>query len=301
MTVQFTGIKGVPTTKIRHNPNNPRRNFGDIDELAVSLRTQGVLQPLIVAPIEGTDEFELVDGARRLTAATKAGLPAVPCLITSKAGRSAQVATMLAAAMHKQLDPLEQCDAFRELLAAGLKINDIAAQTGYSATTVRDRLRLSALPTEAKKLLRTGRMSVTQATSLAGQVHQSTNKSGSTAVGSKTSQPFTSAHPCAAEAREICTHHDTRQVLGGVACGQCWEAAIRADERNSYDVDEAAIQRALSGDRTVKLNARELHEAILRLLDQGMSAGDAARHLGTTARQAERAKTVRRNGLAAAS
>lgn len=303
MTVQFTGIKGIPPDKIHPNTANPRKDLGDVTELAVSLRTQGVLQPLIVIPIDGTDdEYELLDGARRHAAALLGGIPQLPCLITTRAGKTTQVATMLAAAMHKQLEPLEQSAAFHELLSTGLKISDIAAQTGYSQATIRDRLRLSALPTEAKAMLRDKIMTVGQANDLARQVHRSPNKTGSTTVSAKSQHKFTSTHPVAARARELCTHEDTHQFLGNVACGPCWEAAIRADERNGYDVDDAAIHLALSGDRSVRLNPREMHEAILRLLAKGdLSAGEIAKHLGTTSRQVERTKTIHRNGLAAAS
>jgi len=109
---------------------------------------QGVLQPILVAPrtVDGSEIYVVLDGNRRLAAARTAGFPALPCLITSEDSRESTTATMLAAAMHKQLSPLEQGRAFRDLLNSGLNVSQIATRTGYSLATVRDRMRLVNLP-----------------------------------------------------------------------------------------------------------------------------------------------------------
>jgi ParB family chromosome partitioning protein len=214
----------IPLEQLHPNPRNVRDDLGNLDELTASIRAVGLLQPLVVTKRAGGG-WTIVDGHRRYQAALIAGAKALPCVARRDAGD--ETAVMLAAAMHKQLTPLEQARAFDALRRRGLGVADIAARTGYTTATVRGRLDLLGLPVEARRMLERGQLTVTDATELARQVRAA--GAGSTRAAVKRSAWFTKSHRLAAVVAESCTHGDDRTLVGGVGCGQCWEAAIRDD------------------------------------------------------------------------
>ncbi|HEY6551920.1 MAG TPA: ParB N-terminal domain-containing protein, partial [Vicinamibacteria bacterium] len=70
----------VPIEDIEANPNQPRRNLGELAELTASIREKGILEPLLVRSIEGR-RFQIIAGERRYRAAVEAGLDEVPCIV----------------------------------------------------------------------------------------------------------------------------------------------------------------------------------------------------------------------------
>ncbi|MBD5787124.1 ParB/RepB/Spo0J family partition protein [Cellulosimicrobium terreum] len=220
-------MSAIPVELIHPNPANVRTDLGNLDELAASLRAVGLLQPLVVTkrPAGG---WTIVDGHRRYQAALLAGVRALPCVARREGDDGANTAVMLAAAMHKQLSPLEQADAFARLRRRGMSASTIAARTGYSAATVRARLALLDLPAEARAMVVTGQLSTTDATQLARQVRR--DGVGAARTVQRRSGWLTGTHRLAAAVREACTHSDGRVLVGGVGCGQCWEDVVRADE-----------------------------------------------------------------------
>lgn len=217
----------VPIQDLRANPANVREQLEEIGPLAASIRTQGILQPLIVNRVRGA--FLVTDGHRRLAAAKLAMVPAAPCLVTSGAGTRDVIATMSAAAMHQELTPLEQARAFERLRAEGMTTADVALSTGYSPRLVRQRLLLLNLPREAQDLLDEGELTVTAAAELAATL--GTAPKASAALRPPKQSHLGRAHPLAT--RLNCIHGDVRVLVGGVACGQCWEQAIRDDATRS--------------------------------------------------------------------
>ncbi|CAN7510189.1 ParB/RepB/Spo0J family partition protein [Knoellia sp. LjRoot47] len=213
----------VPIRDLRANPANVREQLEEIGPLASSIRTQGILQPLIVNRVRGA--YLVTDGHRRLAAAKLAMVPAAPCLVTSGAGARDVIATMCAAAMHQELTPMEQARAFDRLRAEGMTTAEVALTTGYSPKLVRQRLLLLNLPQEAQDLLDEGTLTVTAAAELAATL--STAPKASAALRAPKQSYLGRAHPLAA--RLNCTHRDVRILVGGVACGQCWEQAIVDD------------------------------------------------------------------------
>lgn len=232
MTVKIIGARAIPVAQLRSHPGNVRDDLGDIQELARSMRSQGVLQPLLVAPrtVRGEEVFVVLDGHRRLAAARQGQIGALPCLITAEGTRDETLATMLAAAMHKGLGPLEQAEAFKALQNQGMTISQIAAQTGYHPNTVRDRLRLRELPREARDMLAEREITVGHATQLARQVSKN-GKGATTTTAAPKQSWFGKTHRLANRARSICSedHRATRVLVGGLACGQCWEQVITRD------------------------------------------------------------------------
>lgn len=221
-------FRGVRTDQLQSNKANVRDHLDGIDELAASIRSNGILQPLIVNDQAGT--FVVTDGHRRLEAARRAGVPVVPCLVTVDADDKHVVTTMLAAAMHRELRPIEQGRAFARLRAQGVTTADIARSTGYSVAVVSNRLLLLELPREAQDMVDDDTLTIAAATDLAKQVRA--KKSGSAATGKKQrTVDLLKSHPLAAALELACDHHATRQLVGGKACFQCLEQTIRDDER----------------------------------------------------------------------
>ena len=166
------------------NHRNVREHLDGIEELAASIRANGLLQPLIVNDHGG--RLVVTDGHRRLEACRLAGVPFVMCLVTTGASARQVKTTMLAAAMHKELRPLEQARAFQALQQQGVPVAEIARSTGYSVALIRARLLLLELPDEAQDMVEDKTLTIGQATDLAKQVRakKSGSASGVTSIGS---------------------------------------------------------------------------------------------------------------------
>lgn len=147
-------IQMIPIDQLSPHPDNPRKNLGDLTELAASIRENGVLQNLTVVPWMGevtgtfTGKYKVIIGHRRLAAAKLAGLTELPCHVTTLTP-SEQIKTMLMENMQRSdLTPIEQADGFQMMLDLGLSIDEIAGESGFSESTVRRRLKLRELDRE---------------------------------------------------------------------------------------------------------------------------------------------------------
>lgn len=229
-------IPVVPIERIHPNRSNVRTDLGDLTELTDSIRAVGLLQPIVVRP--DPRGFVIIDGHRRHAAALAAGLTALPCLASKARDRAGQLEVMLAAALHKQLEPMEQARAFGRLHDAGLSPAQIAARTGYSRATVTARLHLLALPPDAQDMVTGGDLTVTDAVHLARQV--AATGTGTTRTAHTRTAYLDRTHPLAPTVQETCTHLEHRRPVGGIACGQCWETAIRNDARSTPPTTEGA-------------------------------------------------------------
>lgn len=235
MAVKVIASRALPTRKLRSHPDNIRTDIGDVDDLAASMQAQGVLQPLIVYPqtIRGEQLYVVVDGHRRLRAARQAAIGTLPCLVTSPGpSRASVLETMLAAAMHQRLDPLDQGRAFSALTLAGVPVERIAQRTGYSVATVRDRMDLLVLPPDAQRMVADKTITLGAAKDLTQQLKKSPS-SASVAARAPKQTWLNRSHPSAAGAKASCTpaHRDSRVLVGGVACGQCWEYALTGEDQ----------------------------------------------------------------------
>lgn len=228
----------IPLEDLHPHRNNVRSNAEhDLGELAESIRSVGVLQPLLVQRANG--RFTIVDGHRRYYAAMLAGRRTVPCLPAAAVDFRTQVELMLASAMSARLKPVDMAKAFRTLRDdLALSVAEIARRTGYSQATVRDRLSLLALPVEAQRMLERGDLSNADAVELARQAIAQRSAAGNTRETTRETtrggvvpahrRPgwFTRTHPLAATVKATCTHNTERVMVGGIGCGQCWEHAI---------------------------------------------------------------------------
>lgn len=150
------------------HPDNPRKNIGDVTELAESVKKNGIMQNLTVVPVNAltaevkdqaeTDKISVISdfyvliGHRRLEAAKAAGIVEVPCQIRSKISRKEQVGIMLLENIQREdLTIQEQAQGFQMMLDLGDTEEKIAEKTGFSRATVRHRLNIAKLDQEKLK------------------------------------------------------------------------------------------------------------------------------------------------------
>ncbi len=148
----------LPISEIYYHPQNPRKVISDIDELAASIKANGILQNLTVVPGHWESEesflpdgYTVIIGHRRLTAARQAGLYEVPCTIVEM-DLPQQIQTMLLENMQRSdLTIYEEAHGFQMLLDFGNSIEEISQKSGFSQTTVRRRIKMMELDQEKLK------------------------------------------------------------------------------------------------------------------------------------------------------
>ncbi|MBF0137916.1 MAG: ParB/RepB/Spo0J family partition protein [Magnetococcus sp. DMHC-1] len=168
-------VREVPPDRIEPNPRQPRRQMdaGALEDLAESIRANGVLQPLLVRVKPGTnpaeERFELVAGERRLRASRLAGLERVPVLVHDlDDGRSLEVA-ILENVQREDLNPIDTARGYQRLVDEfGYSHARIAERVGRSRMGVSNTLRLLKLPEEILDMVATGKLSEGHARALLG-------------------------------------------------------------------------------------------------------------------------------------
>ena len=135
----------VPLKCLEPDPNQPRKNLGDLTELVASIREQGLIQPLIVEAI-ALGRYRLVAGERRFAACRQLGLEAVSCLVRTVA-EHARLALQLIENLHRRdLHPLEDARAFQRLRDEfNLTQRELAQRLGKSLSSINETLRLLEL------------------------------------------------------------------------------------------------------------------------------------------------------------
>lgn len=150
--IKNEGIVLVSVEDIYPHPDNPRKNLGDLTELVASVKENGILQNLTVVPEHDEtlgDIYTVLIGHRRLEAAEKAGLKAVPCAILEGLSREEQIGIMVTENIQREdLTILEEADALQMMMDLGMPIKTVAEKTGLSESTVRRRNKLLSLSRE---------------------------------------------------------------------------------------------------------------------------------------------------------
>lgn len=134
----------IPIDLIDRNPAQPRRLFDGIDELAASIGTHGVIEPLLVRPIG--DRFEVIAGERRLLACRAAGLAVVPVVVREATDAEAFELAIVENVVRRDLTPLEEAEAFQKLTTTGKTQAEIGRLVGKTQSYVAQKLRLLTLP-----------------------------------------------------------------------------------------------------------------------------------------------------------
>lgn len=157
---RISGIK-IKTWELMPHPDNPRKNVGDVSELAESIKKNGIMQNLTVMPEEclkkepeeqpdikreSSKKYYVLIGHRRLEAAKKAGLSEVPCTVISNISKKQQVGIMLEENMQRHdLTVWEQASGFQMMLDLGSSVDEIVEKTGFARSTVYHRLNIAKL------------------------------------------------------------------------------------------------------------------------------------------------------------
>jgi ParB family transcriptional regulator, chromosome partitioning protein len=160
----------LPIASLRPNPRQPRRDFDEdtLEELAQSIRQQGVIQPIVV--VEEAGAYSIIAGERRWRAAQKAKLTEVPVVIRSVQNDRERLELALVENLQRtDLNPLDEAEAYESLCREfGLAQDQVAERVGKARSTVTNALRLLRLPGEVRDLLRAGRLTAGQARPLLG-------------------------------------------------------------------------------------------------------------------------------------
>ena len=163
-------VRRVRVSAVVPNPFQPRRSFSDqeLDELAASIRENGLLQPLVVRPAPGApDRFELVAGERRLRAISRLGWEDVPVLVREAPDETLLVLALVENLQREALNPIEEAEGYRSLVDRfGMSQTDIARAMGKDRSTVANFLRLLNLPPSVRKLVESGALSMGHARAL---------------------------------------------------------------------------------------------------------------------------------------
>ncbi len=159
----------IDIDRIMPSPFQPRRRFDEakIEELALSIRNQGIIQPLVVRPKD--DAFELIAGERRWRAAMKVGLLVVPVVVREASDQEALQLALVENLQREDLNPIEEASGYRRLQEE-FKWNqeEMAERVGKSRPAIANALRLLALPAEVQQEVAAGNLPVGQARALLG-------------------------------------------------------------------------------------------------------------------------------------
>jgi ParB family chromosome partitioning protein len=159
----------VAIDKISPSPFQPRRAFDEakLQELAMSIRNQGIIQPLVVRP-KG-ERFELIAGERRWRAAMKAGLIRVPVVVREASDRDALQLALIENLQREDLNPIEEATGYRRLQEEFTwSQEEVAEKVGKSRPAVANALRLLSLPSEVQQEVAAGNLPAGQARALLG-------------------------------------------------------------------------------------------------------------------------------------
>ncbi len=163
------GIRMLQVDRILCNPDQPRRHFDDegLASLAESIRTAGILQPLIVT--EEETGYRIVAGERRYRAARMAGLDTVPCIVREMEEQEKMEAALIENLQREDLNPLDEAEAIRQLIEkCGYTQEKAANRLGRSRVAVTNLLRLIRLPDYVKEQILSGEITEGHARVLAG-------------------------------------------------------------------------------------------------------------------------------------
>ncbi len=161
-------LRHVPVELLHPNPNNPRKHFAedDLNTLAQSLKTKGLLQPLVVRPRKAGG-FEIVAGERRWRASQRAGLHELPVLVRELDDKETLEIALIENIQRSDLNPLEEARAYRQLLDQyGHTQQLLADAVGKSRSHIANTMRLLNLPLATQKQIEEGSLTAGHARAL---------------------------------------------------------------------------------------------------------------------------------------
>ncbi|CAK9032998.1 Stage 0 sporulation protein J, partial [Durusdinium trenchii] len=155
------GIREILINDIRPNSFQPRIKFDDrhLAELAASIKLAGLMQPIVVRPVDG-GKFELIAGERRWRACRMAGLATVPAIVREADDRNSAELALIENVQRTDLNPIERANAFRALMGKfSMTQSDVADRVGLDRSSVANLLRLLELPEDIQNMISDGVLS----------------------------------------------------------------------------------------------------------------------------------------------
>jgi len=145
--------KIIDIDRVKPNPNQPRKSFGDLSEMVASVKEKGILEPILVRTLE--DGYEIIAGERRYQASKLAGLQRIPCIEVDVDHRGMLEISLIENLQRKDLTPFEEaaaiqrlCDQFR------YTHEDVARKLGKSRTVITEMLSLNRMPENVQERCR---------------------------------------------------------------------------------------------------------------------------------------------------
>ena len=142
----------IPIDKVRPNPEQPRKNIGDVRELADSIREKGVLEPLLVRYVPREDTYYIISGERRYHASKIAGLHELPCIEKIADDAETLELALIENLQRKDLTPFEEADGLQRLADQfDYTHDDIAKKIGRARSSVTETMSLRIIPDGVRK------------------------------------------------------------------------------------------------------------------------------------------------------
>ncbi len=161
-------LKNIPVDLIQRGKYQPRTDMHEeaLEELASSIRAQGVMQPIVVRPIS-TDKYEIIAGERRWRATQIAGLDTIPCIIKPVGDEAAIAMSLIENIQRENLNPIEEAMALKRLQDEfELTQQQVADAVGKSRATVTNLMRLIGLTIDVRRMLEHGDLEMGHARAL---------------------------------------------------------------------------------------------------------------------------------------
>ena len=159
----------ISITDIQKNPYQPRKEFDreKLDELAQSIKENGVIQPIIVrqSPVIG---YEILAGERRYRASLLAGLKSIPAVVKQLSDQEMMIQSIIENLQRENLNPIEEARAYESLVEKGFTHAEIADKMGKSRPYISNSIRLLSLPEQILSEVENGKLSQAHARSLVG-------------------------------------------------------------------------------------------------------------------------------------
>jgi len=155
MTFATNEVIHLPLEDVKPNPYQPRRIFDQngLDELAASIKTYGVLQPISVRYM-GDNRYELVAGERRLRASRQAGMDSIPAILVEITDKDSAVLAIIENLQRRNLHFFEEAEGFSNLMHDyAFTQEELAAKVGKNQSTVANKLRLLRIPRRLQKVI----------------------------------------------------------------------------------------------------------------------------------------------------
>lgn len=144
-------IRMISLDKIDQNSRQPRNELGDIKNLMASIKEKGVLEPILVRPIDG--RYEIIAGERRFIASKKLGLQEIPCIEMDVEDSEAMEISLIENIQRKDLDVFEEAEGLKALADIyNYNHAQIASKIGKSRSTITETINLSKIPYEIREL-----------------------------------------------------------------------------------------------------------------------------------------------------